>query len=79
MTIATDMLASYLAAEAAVLAGKSIQFAGRAMTHENLSEIRKGRVEWERRVEAESGRGGATFGGLSYSVARFDGGSNDRG
>lgn len=76
MTIATDMLASYLAAEAAILAGKSIQFGGRAVTYENLSEIRKGRTEWERRVQAEQGQGqrGATFGGLSYGVARFDGG-----
>ncbi|RYE91745.1 MAG: hypothetical protein EOO78_29995 [Oxalobacteraceae bacterium] len=80
MTIATDMLASYLAAEAAVLAGKTVQFSGRTMTHENLSEIRKGRLEWERRVQAEQGQRSATFGGLSYAAARFDGGfCNERG
>lgn len=73
MTIATDMLASYLAAEAAVLSGKTVQFNGRTLTQENLSEIRKGRLEWEKRVAAESGRGGPSIGGLSYSVARFDG------
>lgn len=73
MTIATDMLASYLAAEADVLSGKTIQFNGRTVTTENLAEIRKGRLEWERRVSAEAGGGRPTFGGLSYSVARFDG------
>jgi len=73
MTIATDMLAAYLAAEAAVLTGKTVQFNGRTVSSENLLEIRKGRAEWERRVAAETNRG-ARFGGLAYSVARFDGG-----
>lgn len=74
MTTATDMLASYLAAEAAVLAGKSVQFKGRAHTYEDLAEIRKGRLEWERRVASESGARAPSIGGLSFSVARFDGG-----
>lgn len=73
MSTATDMLASYLAAEAAVLSGKTIQFNGRTLTNENLSEIRAGRLEWEKRVAAEAGNGGPTIGGLSFSVARFDG------
>ncbi|MGJ7544625.1 hypothetical protein [Variovorax sp. LT1R16] len=77
MSTATEMLASYLAAEAAVLSGKTIQFAGRTLTNENLSEIRKGRIEWERRVSGETGRG-PTIGGLSFSVARFDGRGCDR-
>ena len=72
MTIAKDMLAAYLAAEAAVLSGKTVQFNGRTHAYEDLAEIRKGRLEWERRVANESGGGQATFGGLSYSVARFD-------
>jgi len=76
MTTATDMLAAYLAAESAVISGKTVQFNGRTLTYENLSEIRKGRAEWERRVAAESGGGGPTIGGLSYSVARFDGGGS---
>lgn len=73
MTTATDMLASYLAAEADVLSGKTIQFNGRTVTTENLAEIRKGRLEWERRVNAEAGGKRPSIGGLSYSVARFDG------
>lgn len=71
MSIATEMVAKYLEAEAALLLGKSVSFNDRTLTSENLAEIRKGRQEWERRAAAESNRG-ATFGGLSYSVARFD-------
>lgn len=71
MSIATDMVAKYLEAEAALLLGKSVSFGGRTLSSENLAEIRKGRQEWERRAAAEA-NGGATIGGLSYSVARFD-------
>jgi len=50
--MATDqeMLDAYTAAEQAVLAGKTYQIAGRLVTMENLSEIRKGRQEYEARV-----------------------------
>lgn len=71
MSIATEMVAKYLEAEAALLLGKSVSFGGRTLSSENLAEIRKGRQEWERRAAAE-GKGGANIGGLSYSVARFD-------
>lgn len=71
MSIATDMVAKYLEAEAALLLGKSVSFGGRTLSSENLAEIRKGRQEWERRAAAEA-NGGATISGLSYSVARFD-------
>lgn len=71
MTTSTDMLAKYLEAEAAVLSGKTVSFGGRTLSSENLLEIRKGRAEWERRVAAEQNTG-ASIGGLSYSVARFD-------
>ncbi len=67
MSTATDMLDLYIAAEKAVLSGKSYTIAGRALTRENLSEIREGRQEWERRVANEQAR---TSGGSStYSVA----------
>ena len=73
MTIATDMLASYMAAEAAVLTGKTVSFNGRTHTTEDLAEIRKGRKEWEARVNAEATGSSArsTIGGLGYSVASF--------
>ncbi len=75
MTVATEMVAKYLDAEANLLLGKSVSFAGRTLAIEDLGEIRKGRQEWERRAAAEQSRGPAV-GGLGYSVARFDGRDN---
>jgi len=72
MSTSTDMLAAYLAAESAILLGKTVAFQGRTVGYENLAEIRKGRAEWERRVAAER-NGGAAFGGMAFSVARYDG------
>ncbi len=53
MTQAQQMLQKYLDAEAAVLEGRSITFNGRTLTMVDLSQIRAGRVEWERRANAE--------------------------
>lgn len=68
MTTSQQMLDRYLEAELAVLDGRSVTFGGRNLTMADLDQIRKGRMEWERRVAAEataaSGRGGvalATF------------------
>ncbi len=75
MTIATDMLAAYIAAETAILTGKSYSFGGRSYSHENLQEIRAGRKEWEAKVKAEQTPANAKkgmIGGLGVSVARFD-------
>ncbi|HDU2647195.1 TPA: hypothetical protein ACNJ5F_001670 [Yersinia enterocolitica] len=63
-----SMLQDYIAAEKAVLAGKSITLGAQSMTMENLSEIRKGRESLERRlrnlITARRGR-------PMYKVARF--------
>lgn len=63
-----DMVRKYTDAEIAILGGKSITFNGQQMTMENLSEIRKGRQEWERKLAsasaARNGRGG-------FKLARF--------
>lgn len=63
-----SMIDNYLTAERAVLEGKSVTMNGQAMTMENLSEIRKGRADWERRLSsfdaAQSGR-------ATYKLARF--------
>lgn len=74
MTTSTTMLQLYLEAETAILAGKTVQFAGRTHTMESLDMIQKGRREWEGRVKAEATRaaGVPTFGGLGYKTARFD-------
>lgn len=74
MSTATEMLSKYLEAEVAVLAGKVVQFNGRALTMADLADIRTGRQEWQRIVNAEAAQaaGAPTIGGLGYSVARFD-------
>lgn len=75
MITAATMLAEYLKAEQAVLAGKTITFQGRSMGMENLQEIRAGRREWEARIaqEARVARGRPSIGGMSFSVASFAG------
>lgn len=77
MTTATDMLAAYLQAESALLAGKEFRWTdGRHLRREDLAEVRKGRQEWEARVSAESAMaaGHPTFGGRSFAVADLSGG-----
>lgn len=66
---AQEMLERYMQAELALLDGKSVQFGGRTLTMESLAEIRKGRMEWERRAQAESAaRRGSN---VRYSLAEM--------
>lgn len=58
----------YIDAEMAVLDGKSVTFNGQQVTMENLSEIRQGRQEWERRLAALTAR---RRGDPGYKLARF--------
>ena len=62
------MIQRYIDAEMAVLDGKSVTFNGQQMTMENLSEIRRGRQEWERRIAAMTAR---RQGDPGYKLARF--------
>ncbi|EAM8752188.1 hypothetical protein ACFEPA_003130 [Salmonella enterica] len=62
------MIQRYIEAEMAVLDGKSVTFSGQQMTMENLSEIRQGRQEWERRLAALITR---QRGNTGYRLARF--------
>lgn len=68
MTTAQEMVQKYMDAEMAVLEGRSVSFGGRSLTMENLSEIRKGRTEWERRASAQAQR---LSGGTGHSLASF--------
>lgn len=68
-TQAQQMVDRYIEAEMAVLDGKAVQFGGRTLTMENLSQIREGRKEWERRVSTESLR--ARGGNAGYSLAEM--------
>jgi len=63
-----DVIRRYTEAEIAVLQGKSITFNGQQMTMENLSEIRKGRQEWERKFASASA---VMSGRPAYRLARF--------
>lgn len=75
---AQEMLAKYLDAEVAVLAGKRVRFSDgqvdRELSSEDLQWIQAGRREWQRIVDAAAFRasGAPTIGGLGYSVARMD-------
>jgi len=69
MSTATDMLALYIAAEKAVLKNQSYVMGTTTLTRANLAEIRKGREEWQAKVndEAAASQGGSSL----YSVADF--------
>lgn len=73
MTTATEMLAAYLAAEAAVLQGKEAQIGDRKYRSEDLPAIRAGRAEWEAKVASEQGKaaGVPNIGGLRFSHSRL--------
>ena len=76
---AQTILAEYLAAESALLQGKEVRLGvsgggiDRSWRSEDLPEIRKGRMEWERRVALLQGgaAGVPTFGGVRFSHADF--------
>ena len=69
MSTATTMLAAYIAAETSVLQGQSYTMNGRTLTKANLDWIRKGRLEWEARVRAETDKAAGRQAGVS--VANF--------
>lgn len=65
---ARNMIQRYCDAEMAVLEGKSVTFNGQQLTLENLSQIRAGRQEWERRLAAMVNR---RRGEPGFKLARF--------
>jgi len=56
LTQAEAQLASYLAAETAVLSGQSYELAGRRLNRANLAEIQTGIETWNARVQTLSQR-----------------------
>jgi hypothetical protein len=75
MSTATELLAKYLAAEAAVLEGKEVRFQDRMVRQEDLLWIQRERRALEQRVanEQAAASGVPTIGGLTFARARFDG------
>ncbi|MEH6464690.1 MAG: hypothetical protein V7771_12370 [Shewanella psychromarinicola] len=58
---ATDMVALYIEAEKDVLAGKSVSINGKMMSTEDLEQIRKGRMEWQRTLSMYTRPRGTTL------------------
>ncbi|MGE6647955.1 hypothetical protein ACQKE0_01600 [Shewanella colwelliana] len=51
---AQQMVDAYIAAELDVLDGKNVIINGKTFGSEDLEQIRKGRLEWERRLSGYS-------------------------
>jgi hypothetical protein len=58
---ATDMVALYIEAEKDVLAGKSVSINGKMMSTEDLEQIRRGRIEWQRTLSIYTRPRGTTL------------------
>jgi hypothetical protein len=58
---AADMVALYIEAEKDVLAGKSVSINGKMMSTEDLEQIRKGRMEWQRTLSMYTRPRGTTL------------------
>lgn len=75
------MVAAYTDAEKAVVQGQSVRWGDRQLTRADLTAVREGRKEWERKLrDCEACANGATrqrFGGLNTSLADISG-SDDR-
>jgi len=80
MSTASDMLASYLAAESAILRGQKYRWGDRELTRADLAMVQAGRREWERKAAAESrggGRAGISLANLSRMPMAPEGGEGD--
>lgn len=71
MSTATDMLAAYLAAEEAILAGKTATIGDHSFGYEDLEKVRAGRLEWERRVAVETRQAAGDYGSARCQLASF--------
>jgi hypothetical protein len=58
---AADMVALYIEAEKDVLAGKSVSINGKMMSTEDLEQIRRGRIEWQRALSIYTRPRGTTL------------------
>ena len=71
MSTATDMRDLYIAAEKSVLDGQTVTLPGGAsVTMSNLTEIKAGRKEWQRKVDEET-RAATGSVGPRYAMSDF--------
>lgn len=57
LDVAREMVELYVKAEMAVLRSQSYTIGGQSLTKADLDKIRKGRLEWEAKVDQLSGLG----------------------
>jgi len=69
VTTASEMVELYVSAEIAVLKGQSFTINNRQLTRADLSEIQKGRREWENKKNQEVAA--ASGGHNRYALADF--------
>lgn len=55
IAIIKAMIQRYLDAEVDLMAGKEVTISGRVWKSENLSDLRAGRAEWERKLRVKKG------------------------
>lgn len=68
MSTASDLLAKYLVAEAAILDGQSYRMGDRMLTRADLLAVQAERKALERRVDAEAN---TSNGGFRHSLGSF--------
>lgn len=73
MSTATDMVAKYVDAETKILSGQAVVWGDQTLTMANLTEIRRGRHEWEQRVNREMRAVNGDHAAAQTSLASFDG------
>jgi hypothetical protein len=67
-TTAQQMVDYYTEAEIAALDGRQFMFNGRQVMTQDLTQIRKGRIEWERKLATEAAKASGSPG---FALTRF--------
>ncbi len=67
MTTAQQMVDYYTEAEIAALEGRSFMFNGRQVSTQDLTQIRSGRQEWERKLAAQQAAASGGHPGIAYT------------
>lgn len=69
-TTAQQMVDYYVAAEIAALEGRMFMFNGRQVMSQDLTQIRKGRRDWEAKLAAEKAAASGGHPGIAFT--RFE-------